>query len=404
LGVVENAAERLERYKPIVRYDSLEAFFADSAAEMVLNPGNTLRGGGGGPPSLASLQPSGSPESYLSISGKDYRSQYVRLVGAQPGLRDRIYGALRPGDDADWLQYWFFYFYDDPTLIANLGAHEGDWEMIQLRIPHGAAEPDTAVYAQHAYASRSEWRDVEKVGDRPVVYPARGSHASYFKAGLYDTAAWFDVADGQGRSPELTLEVIDDERPPWVHWPGHWGDTTPRAPWLSRLLPFLKGVEAVSPAGPGAHPQWVEPQGILLQATERAKPGHELPVELDQLGRRLRVKYDLGSGQPMATSWLVVNVRTEGMPPRSFTIYVGRRRKGRWIVSWLELVPDCRYEVWTSLMGVDRKASPATCIPFRAGVQRWQRNLLGTIGHLFAKLAQQLGWLRTRLAATAARR
>jgi hypothetical protein len=398
---VETDAQRLTRFKPSVRFDSLEAFFADDAAEMVLNPGNTLRGdpeAAGQPLSLALLTPEGKPESCLSISGKDYRSQYVRLVKAQPDLRDRVYGAVRPGKSADWLQYWFFYFYDDPLLIANLGAHEGDWEMIQLRIPHGADEPDVAVYAQHAYASQRGWPAVEKVDGRPVVYSARGSHASYFKPGLYDTAAWFDVADGEGRRPELTLEVLGRSEPPWAHWPGRWGDTTPRAPWLAKLLPFLKGVEADSPIGPGPHLQWTNPDDLLVKATERVDPHGKLPVRIDQLGRRLRVAYDLGGQGSIAVSWLVVNVRSKDVPPRSFTIHVGRKRKGRRIVPWLQLVPGDSYEVRTSLMSVDGHATATTCIPFVAGVQPWRRTLLGTIGEAFARLAQRCQLLRTRLA------
>src|SRR4051812_42083316 len=158
-------AELLERFKPHVRYDSLEAFFADDAAEMVLNPRNALREGGkvtsGAALSLDVLKPGGSRDSRLSISGSDYRSRYVRLVSAWPELRDRVYGRVWRGEKATWLQYWFFYFYDDPTLIAHLGAHEGDWEMIQLRIPRGAQGPDVAVYAQHAYANRCDWGVIE---------------------------------------------------------------------------------------------------------------------------------------------------------------------------------------------------------------------------------------------------
>jgi hypothetical protein len=193
--------------------------------------------------------------------------------------------------------------------------------------------------------------------------------------------------------------VIDDRQPPWAHWPGQWGDTTPRAAWLTKLLPFLKGVEAHSPAGPGPHPQWTHPDSVLVKSTERAEPREKLPVELDQLGTRLRVRYDLGGSEAIAASWLVVNVRSEHMPPRSFTIQVGRKTKGHLIVPWLELVPQSRYEVWTSLMSVDGQATAVTCTPFVAGVQRWHRNVLGAIGHFFAKLAQRIGWLRMRLAA-----
>lgn len=378
--------DRLRQFKPELRFDSLEAFFADSCAEMVV------------PNSLATLTPDAPRDSRLSISGKDYRSQYVRLIASQPSLRDRVYGAVRRGDGAAWLQYWFFYFYDDPTLAANLGAHEGDWEMVQLRIPDGASEPDVAIYAQHDYAERRDWVEVERVSGRPVVYVARGSHASYFKPGLYDTKGWFDVADGEGRRPDLELEVIDDSRPPWVHWPGRWGDTSPRAPWLVRLLPFLRGLEAESPVGPGPHPQWNRPDRMLVTATARMAMRPELPVELDQVGKHLRVTYDRGRQESLAASWLVVNVRTEALPPRSFTIHVGRKRKGSWIVPWLELEPGRAYEVWTSLMAIDGHATPAVCTPFTAGVPRWHGTLIGAIGYAFAKLAQRFRLLRTRLA------
>jgi hypothetical protein len=33
----------LRRFKPCLRYDSLETYFADSAEEWTLNPGNVLR-------------------------------------------------------------------------------------------------------------------------------------------------------------------------------------------------------------------------------------------------------------------------------------------------------------------------------------------------------------------------
>lgn len=38
----DRARELLERFRPLLLYDSQEAFFADSAAEMTENPGNTL--------------------------------------------------------------------------------------------------------------------------------------------------------------------------------------------------------------------------------------------------------------------------------------------------------------------------------------------------------------------------
>ena len=73
-----------------------------------------------------------------------------------------------------WLAYWFFYFYNDYDLVGpfiKAGLHEGDWEMIQLRLDPAGAVPDLADYAQHRHAAPRSFNRVERMGDQPVVYP-----------------------------------------------------------------------------------------------------------------------------------------------------------------------------------------------------------------------------------------
>jgi hypothetical protein len=423
--------ELLERFKPRVLFDSLEAFFADSAAEMTDNAGNTLRAGPAAPKpgelladaagglsltflgreKYGSKRPVGKGDR-LSIKGNDYRSQYVRLIAANPNLRDRMYGRVHGNDTTGrkWLQYWFFYFYDDPALAARVGFHEGDWEMIQLLVEPGDSEPSVAVYAQHNYASSRDWDDVQKDAsnpDTPLVYSARGSHASYFEPGLYDTEAWFDVADGEGPSRNLELEVIGGAAPAWALWPGRWGDTEPgegKLKWLMRLFKGLRKIQSASPDAPCAHSQWCDPDKLLSEATARAptlpsssEPRPELPVTVSQLGTRLRVAYDLGPSPPVPPGWLVVNVKSPGLPPRSFTIDVRGKRRGRWFVPWLELENGHRYEVSTSLVGTDRSATAVGCTVVQSASPPWRQRTMGAIGHFFAKLAQSIGLLRTRL-------
>jgi hypothetical protein len=73
------------------------------------------------------------------------------------------------------LTYWYLYVYNDAP-----NRHEGDWESVAIEL-NAAGEPLRAGYAGHASGFRRPWARVEKLGDRPVVYVARGSHAAYFE-------------------------------------------------------------------------------------------------------------------------------------------------------------------------------------------------------------------------------
>ncbi len=103
----------LKRFQPVLRYDSNEQFFADSAEQFMVNPGNELRrkrtatGNGavlasaGGEPALelAFL----GKETYadgstvqegdvIGAAGRDYREQYRKLRTQRPELNNVTYG------------------------------------------------------------------------------------------------------------------------------------------------------------------------------------------------------------------------------------------------------------------------------------------------------------------------
>jgi hypothetical protein len=273
----------LQRHIPVLRYDSQEPYFADLAAEWTDNPGNQLQD-----PSravIAAASPTGGqpklslsflgPQSYadghavsrndrIADPGHDYVAQ-ARLLHAQSQYANFVHGHAATGTDGRvWLAYWFFYFYNDYNLIGPLvkaGLHEGDWEMIQLRLDPTGQVPDLAVYAQHTHAAQRPWGQVEKVGDQPVVYPARGSHASYFASGVHWTGAWFDFADGNRPAPALNLHVISDAsgQDGWAVWPGMWGGTQPPADDINPM-------DDSSPRGPGGHDQYRNPDKLLQTA------------------------------------------------------------------------------------------------------------------------------------------
>jgi hypothetical protein len=312
-------ADLLQRHLPVLRYDSQEPYFADAASEWTDNPGNELRRADG--TVIAAASPVGD-EPLLSLSFLDparypngegvahddriadpshnYVAQ-AQALHAQPQYANRVYGHWATGtDNRLWLGYWFFYFYNDYNLIGPLikaGLHEGDWEMIQLRLDANGQEPDLAVYAQHKHAEQRPWSQVERVGEQPVVYPARGSHACYFSADVHWTGAWFDNADGQRPGPALGLQIISDTAAAdaWATWPGMWGGTQPPADDVNPL-------DDSSPRGPGGHTQYRRPDALLQTAIDHqaslapppsaAAPPPAPTVTATTAGNDLHITYD----------------------------------------------------------------------------------------------------------------
>ena len=285
------------------------------------------------------------PSDFISDPRRDYRAQYVKLRVARPDLRNRVYGHAVEDNGRLWLQYWLWYFYNDYSLALGAGLHEGDWEMVQFRM-HGD-EPDVAVYAQHVYAEKRRGPTSRRTTATPVVYVARGSHASYFEAGFHTTEAWYDLADGKRKSPELTLEILDGDGPGWARWRGRWGDTQPRLPG---------GLQQPSPTGPGAKAQWSAPDTLLDKAiTPRAHTPAEAPeVTIARNGDWMRITFDFERHDPPPRSLIVtVNSRDEaGVPPRTYTFSLEDTGSGT-LNTRIPTDPAKHYDVYTSTSAGD---------------------------------------------------
>jgi hypothetical protein len=360
----------LERHKPRLVYDSMEGYFADSAAIWTDFEHTQLRRADGtvlakAPQlSLAFLGPKtygdGSPVKADDVIGettRDYK-QHAAAAHANVRYRNRIHGyAARDDQGRLWLQYWCFYYYNDFQLAGPLlsgGKHEGDWEMVQILLGDDE-RPVQAVYAQHRGGEAKPWSQVRKApssDDTPLVYVARGSHAAYFTPGSHWTGVWFDNADGKGPKIDPALVVLGAKTPGWALWPGWWGDTKSSG----------SPIDANSPRGPGAHKQWGNPAvlaGVAAQVAAAARPAPPPApaapsIDVRRAGDRAIVSYTA----PASAAGLVVAVRPAGSdePARTVTVPVD----GGTGELEVELGDDGAYELHASAAAENGAASAGT--------------------------------------------
>jgi hypothetical protein len=141
--------------------------------------------------------------------------------------------------DRHYITYWFFYAYNEGPLGFPAGGrddHEGDWERICVRLDSNNRAIEVAYY-QHDGHKKLPWSKVPTEGEtHPVVYSAKGSHASYEKPGkkrlhfhgvptpVHDRASkgarW--MANPVG--PANHLQNLREQA--WYGYGGGWGETT----------------------------------------------------------------------------------------------------------------------------------------------------------------------------------
>jgi hypothetical protein len=422
----------LQRYAPVLRYDSHEAFFANHVRAMTDAPewclANTSEQQGHSTHTIASHVP-GPHALNLEFLTLDGQGRYpngdafatgdhfsLQLVGADgfinrigdyralehqvpAELRDRVFGRTERGDDGLWLQYWFFYIYNDAQFGGRVDLHEGDWEMIQFLIGDGDT-PTTAVYAQHAYAERRRWEDVEldpPNGGRPVVYVGRGSHASYFKDGLRRTYVavdgqfdplWWDAADGNGRQVTPQLELMTE---PWAQWAGVWGGTKARIPLL----------DGDSPTAPRLHGQWDSPHAFAAAARDDLPPPEPLPASLDGIairrsGLELAIKFafapsDAPSDDP---DRLVITATATGEMPVTETIVVDSLVAGG-VITRERLAPETHYSVTLSAITRSGRPTGTTTVELpplpETGPRHLIRGMLDALDDFWQSIGEWLG-------------
>jgi hypothetical protein len=285
-AVLDEDEALLARYKPVLRFDRQYDYRAAAVLGIIENPGNLLRtvdgeviARVGGDPALTldllTAYPDGrepAPDDCLA-EAPDALGDARRMEG-KPRYAGRLYGrVVRDGGGRDWLQYWFWLYYN-PKNLFGFGKHEGDWEMIQLGLGPDR-QPEVLAYAQHdsgeaRRADEVEW--IERDGSRhPVVYVSPLSHACYFEARTHPYPIGIDHPYGDGPEAWLELEPFGD----WVRWPGRWGNS-------ERVIARRIGNGPPSPSRQDV--KWTSPASFQRK-TRRRKLRALLGRGLHRLGR-----------------------------------------------------------------------------------------------------------------------
>lgn len=143
--------------------------------------------------------------------------------------------------DAFWF-YFYSYNLGNKVLNIRFGNHVGDWEHSLIRFQHG--KPEIVFFSEHFFGQAYTYDAVEKIGQRPVVYSAVGTHANYATPGLHpyilplgllhDETDKGPLWDPAMNCMKYTYEVGNDSLVPdirtpdapteWFFFNGHWGD------------------------------------------------------------------------------------------------------------------------------------------------------------------------------------
>jgi hypothetical protein len=223
---------------------------------------------------------------YLDLEGKALGDTCVYAKGFRKLLEEGrapavtyAHIAREEGHPGFALQYWFFWYFNQFNDL-----HEGDWEGMQLTFEADspaealAEEPGEIIVFQHAGGERADWDSskVQKEGTRPIVYPAAGSHATFYDSAVYVQ----NGQNGSGLGCDVTTSPLRELRPrpillpervqrtgefEWLSYYGRWGE---------REKGFNNG-----PQGPQTKSSWREPFTWMSEqrTTSPQLPGGSIP-------------------------------------------------------------------------------------------------------------------------------
>jgi hypothetical protein len=190
----------------------------------------------------------------------DYARDFAKLKreGKAPAVT-YAHIARQAGRPGLAVQYWFFWYFNQFNDL-----HEGDWEGMQVVFessdPRRALEegPSEVGLFQHGGGEKADWTDgkVEKEGTHPVVYPAAGSHATFYDAAVYvengRKGSGVGCDDTSAPLRRLVVHPIQVPTHPGPH--SHFAWLTYEGRWGQWEKSFNNG-----PTGAQTKARWLEP-------------------------------------------------------------------------------------------------------------------------------------------------
>ncbi len=248
----ENAQEEVaEKFLPILRMDNgvqLEAdwpgasvgeeVFVPKAIDMLMSNSDWIMEKQDNAPdvnvlpaTIGNLSIACSSKNYIHFNEDDSDPQglidwYEENEGSN---NTQLYASFCEENDFVVLTYWIYYIYNNNEGWGVWGAltnhHISEWEGLCLVFTkdsivdnYSEAIPVAAATSSHLgswMGKKRLWKNVEKIGDHPVIYVCNGSHASYFHRGHSANQALdlrdYHYGDGQWVVPQdvSTSEIMD---------------------------------------------------------------------------------------------------------------------------------------------------------------------------------------------------
>lgn len=249
------------KFKPIIYFNSAEKFFPTSIENMLsvssltlgddknilVKPGDITTNNIG--TFNSKYDPSSTPQGYnlrINVSEKSHEgdpsfkesvnNKQMKITNNVP-----IYVHYYDLDKSTMvIQYMFLYNYNGShkfPILGDLGQHPGDLEHISVYVDKNTEKITKIYFAAHSTETGMfiNASNIQFEEDRPIIYAARSSHASYPSKGHFSVNAAYglydDVTDDTGLHWYTENIVFIDENTPWNQFKGNLGGKGgPRTP------------------------------------------------------------------------------------------------------------------------------------------------------------------------------